>query len=375
MKKLIIFFLVYSFELKAQIFNVTPNFYGPDDSTTYKDDVQLNFNRHAGFLLKYNDVHFQKNFQFGEGNNNNFSNLISFNGCGFNTARFLGPYFSFIEFENCTFNNALSFFTDSTETENYVDHLYLNNCIFKNGLNLSGVNVNTLISISGQMTGKLDLSGITAKNPNSKIDLTDLTPDSGKKIIVDMTEAPIANIILDYENFSLDTASLKKPQTATSIYNGLLLNFKNRGYTKSYEVVDIEYRKYLNHHGDGLEKYFGYIRDLAEDAWWNYGYNKDRIIGITLVSVLLLSLINIPYYKTLNDRVYRIFKDNWQKTHSHFYYSLIYSSAVFFSFTLKLEKLKYESKWNLIWFMLIYIYGLICLAYLANYILKAGACG
>jgi len=289
-------------------------------------------------------------------------------------ASFVGKRFAFLMFNGCYFNDSLKFYMDN---DIRMDSLYIENTTFNKGLDLSGTTINNILDMSGTMKGTLDLSYVTVGGPNTQIDLSDLRPFKDKyghieKIVINLTRAPIANIELNYNDFELESSSLEDIDTATSIYTALLANYKTRGMMEQYKNVYIDYQHYINTHGSLEHRIYGTIRDGLQYAWWNYGYDKERIIWITLFSLLIITLINIFCYKKLNTEVYKVDENNFQDKPNNFYNSLVYTSIVFFSFTLSLEKLQFGKKRYLLWFIFTYLLGIVCIAYLANYVLKAG---
>lgn len=224
--------------------------------------------------------------------------------------------------------------------------------------------------------GTIDLHNLSLAN-NAELDIYDVSPlDSGEKIPVNLAHAQIAGINLDYEKDSLvfsdsDTSFNVKSNT----YLKLLQNFKDRGYTKSYELADIDYQKLKNgYEGHWYKKCY----DVFQQLWWNYGYSKWYIFIWTLGSLFIFSIINYWFFQKMNKEVYTLYAEFPQcqkapifsRVAKNYYYSVVYTSVIFFSFTVKTDKLQYENRRLLIWFLLIYTLGVICLAYLANFVLK-----
>jgi len=52
------------------------------------------------------------------------------------------------------------------------------------------------------------------------------------------------------------------------------------------------------------------------------------------------------------------------------WYSFIYTASIFFRLTLKLDNLKYTDKRWTAYVMLVYLIGVVCLAYMANFVLQ-----
>jgi len=122
--------------------------------------------------------------------------------------------------------------------------------------------------------------------------------------------------------------------------------------------------------------------------WWNFGYNKEYILTWTPLLFLLFLIINVFIIKTLNGNVYKIksipnsfpsfvwnfrnvrIKENLKLIGGRLWYSTVYTAAIFFKVTLQVENFKFKHKLGTIYLVLIYIVGLICIAYLVNFIIQ-----
>lgn len=150
---------------------------------------------------------------------------------------------------------------------------------------------------------------------------------------------------------------------ATPFMSKSLKKFKDRGQTQSYEELDIECHDYQ---GRWIEKF-----------WWNYGYNKEKVFCWTwrFLVVFTLSLITFLCKKLnlnyLNQKVYNIptipiVSDfHWR---SRLWYSLVYTITIFFSLSLKPDKIQYKA--GIIYLFFVHICGIVCLAYMANFVLQ-----
>ncbi len=52
------------------------------------------------------------------------------------------------------------------------------------------------------------------------------------------------------------------------------------------------------------------------------------------------------------------------------WYTFVYTATVFFSLTLKFENLKFSRRGRAVYFLAIYLIGLVCIAYMANFVLQ-----
>jgi hypothetical protein len=153
-----------------------------------------------------------------------------------------------------------------------------------------------------------------------------------------------------------------------AMYEALLANFKNNGQEESYKRLDIEYQQFKSHNSGapGLA--------WIQQIWWNFGYSKWYVFIWVGVSLLVFSFINSGCLRVLNDQVYEVFKpgvvDAKARYGRRLWQSVIYTSNIFFRLTLDREGMKFEKLGPTLYFFFIYVLGVLCLGYLANFILQ-----
>lgn len=154
-----------------------------------------------------------------------------------------------------------------------------------------------------------------------------------------------------------------------SIYQKVLKNFDTNGQQDSYETLDIEYRDFKN----------GWF--IVPHLWYCYGYHKEWIFLWTGGFLLIFTLITFFFIHKLNRKIEddgfyyipNIPPVEQSKTISSLvkrvWYSFIYTSAIFFLIGLKTENVNFK-KVGAIYIILIYSFGLLCLGYMANFVLQ-----
>jgi len=160
------------------------------------------------------------------------------------------------------------------------------------------------------------------------------------------------------------------------LYLCLLKNFETSGQEDSYDEL---YAAYQDHQWAG-RGWLSFLHVLPK--YWNwYGRNTEWIIGWTISLLTLFTLINFSFYPVLfghpkqEDNAYFIEAVPMLSAHDRFRnfkklkYAFIYTSVIFFSFSIKLEKLNYKRK-AFFYIALISVVGLLCLGYLANFVLQ-----
>jgi len=191
------------------------------------------------------------------------------------------------------------------------------------------------------------------------------------------------NIDLTWENNSIYRPdSTWTNDQISSMYLGLLGKFQNVGYETSLEKLDIDYQQWKydldNRH----------ILSWIEKNWWNYGYDKSLIIWNMLLFYFVFSLLNIFILKRLccemylNPSILSVIKSNEKSPMSINNYSkrlipsLFYTAQIYFGLRFNIEKLLYEDKMDnykvfyLFYFMIIFLSGIVCVAFVLNVIIS-----
>jgi uncharacterized protein YjbI with pentapeptide repeats len=284
-----------------------------------------------------------------------------------------------VDFESANFNKNADFSEAKMRNASFNSASFSGAIIFDNAQFLSYAGFR---SISNTLTNKTDISFRNAQLPDTLdfsdnriiptvIDLSianfDSFPEnSDRKINIFLYRSDIAKFHFDYLHFRLlfIDPTIKNSlcsDECCALYEQVLKNFKDRGQTASYEKLDIEYRDYQRSLFWWLSK-----------AWWNYGYSKGRVFVWTLALILLFAMINYLSSNYLNKEVYSL-PNIPTSPISHafrFWYSLVYIVIIFFSFSLKPDKINFQKIGGVFYLFFIYISGLICLAYMANFVLQ-----
>lgn len=228
------------------------------------------------------------------------------------------------------------------------------------------------ISVTGTDVSrfKLDMSIIAICFPTNWI------PRPGRghsQINIGVSSSEISKL-----NKGNETLTYPSYDQKTSIYQQVLKKLKDDCLMDSYQILDIEYRKFKAKHDGGLTYYVG---NTFQNLWWNYGYSSQRIFLWTLCFWTLFSVINFWAYGKLMVRVYTIpFLDRWdhrgifrnKKWPIYILQVITYTAIVFFGLKMDIEKFRPEvvrSHSGLFaYLMTIYVVGLVCLGYIVNII-------
>jgi hypothetical protein len=212
------------------------------------------------------------------------------------------------------------------------------------------------------------------------IDLTAADFDKPHTCNIFLFNTDISKFKLDYFHFRLlmpdstitpayDTSRQKiTKDQKEAMYEALLNNFKQRGQEESYKRLDIEYQQYKwqNSWAHGIS--------WVPAIWWNYGYDKEYVFVWIIASLLVFSLINSLCLGMLNDQVYEVFKpgliDKKTGYGRKLWQSVVYTGNIFFRLTLDRDCMKFEKLGPTLYFFVVYVVGVLCLGYLASFILQ-----
>jgi hypothetical protein len=315
----------------------------------------------------------------------NFYHDVSFSGTIFNTyVDFEATKFSKnSSFNGCTFEDNVTFW--GTTFHHQVDFSF---ATFSKSLTLRQLDLHdsaTFLFYSARLPRLIDLS-VNSYIPH-EIDLltANLNPLNGMPDVIHniyLYKSDISKIHFDYIHFKLlftNPISHHKltPDATKSIYEQVLKNFKDRGQEISYENLDIEYQDYK--WGDEniwWKKQFGKLIKW----WWNYGYSKENVFFHSAYFVFLFTLLNFFILNLLQD-VYNVSKipktrklrfKNYRVAQLllRLWYSFAYTSTIFFKLSIKTEEIDFKHAVRSLYILFIYTLGLICLAYMANFVLQ-----
>lgn len=342
------------------------------DDTFYKKTIvnDITFSGDAGFAdcIFYDVVNITScKFNY----NNHFARSIFNSSAKFGGSIFIG----YCSFSNVTFNRRVTF-----------------GCTFLNKVKFNNLKItpNTEFDFSNTIfPDTVDFSN----NPiiYNQINLLNLRFDEAirfdtlakqsfkrKPIIINLYNSDISKFHLDYTHFKL---SLAHPETgkelsideATSQYEALLKNFMDNGQMESHKNLDIEYQDYIRAK-KGLISQFG---GIVKKKWNMYGHEKGRIFLHTFIFLVFFSIITYFFFDTLTQRVYKmdnipdmtILKSglNW---YQKIWYSFVYTSVLFFLLSLKVDKIQFHRWLPVLYIVLVYSVGIICIGYIADFILN-----
>ena len=315
-----------------------------------------------------------------------FENSVFFKDCDFQNLNFMGAHIpDAITFEGGQIKQKMNFSCLKFDSSSrfVFDDIYLpdtidfseNKKIFHEINFLESSFLNTTVFFPGDL---VDSQGI---KESKKFYAT------GKMHYICLIGTDISNVKIDYINFKLyfnEFHSFSKKivtdEEKKIVYEALLKKFKDNGQLNSYELLDIEYHDFLWKCYPGFYNWLRWIPKL----WNNYGYSKGRVFGWALIFLFAFTILTFLSIDRLNKSVYRIENipffaplGTYKKTSNSYrlykrrlWYSLVYTASIFFLLTLKIEKIKFENKKGVIYLVAVYMIGILCLGYMANFVLQ-----
>jgi len=292
-----------------------------------------------------------------------------------------------VVFDSCRLTNVritFSGFNQNVEFANcrFKQFLYLMNLHFKNKGSFDftgsilpdtiyfGYNSNLLQTVNFASTNFIDSSRFDYENGKPK------------KILIFLTGTDISKLRLDYIHFKLffqdsPILTVKTQQDydeEEGVYEALLANFKANGQNESFKLLDVEYQEF---------KWSGsWASNLVwlPKLWWNWGYDKEYIFIWVIVCNLFFTILTYLFINYLNTKVYLMknipHDPRWRKVFSlddfgnRLWYSFVYTSTTFFRLTLKVDEINFQRRCGAVYLMIVYTLGLVCLAYMANFVLQ-----
>lgn len=210
------------------------------------------------------------------------------------------------------------------------------------------------------------------KEIGAEIDFTNARKDSGV-CHINLLRSDISKIKLRYDIFRLYFPDETRIEEKSNVYEALLAKFKADRYDDSYETLDIEYRKFL------YAIRGQWVWNALQNYWWNYGYSKEWIFVWIGYFLWVFTIINWFYYDYLSTKVYSIkslslqqMPTGWKRHFLKPLLALTYTCFIFFGVKIDPEGIKelsgFRRYFALFYIFTVYSVGLICLAYLANFI-------
>ncbi|MCF8336588.1 MAG: pentapeptide repeat-containing protein [Bacteroidales bacterium] len=316
-----------------------------------------------------------------------FNSYASFKNSSFTTATdfYKAQFDSTVKFNNSFFNNVVDFRKAYFNSTSYFINVKFDSIAdFKNAEFTSKVNF--------QKATLPDILILSDVKTNQEIDLTSAKLKNNSPCKIKILNTDINKIRFRYKRFKLLFPEETPSEIKSNVYQKLIHKQKKEGFISSVEKLDKEYQEFKYLKSGNYSLVWGHFKNWLKKNWWGYGYEKELIILNTFILFLTFVIINtfilncvtqniyhIPYISQSSNTKFKSRNNPWvivEQIMSRFARALLYTGFIFFGLKFDIKKLNYKDNLhgkkiiNLIYFFLIYIIGLICIGYLANFVLN-----
>jgi len=216
---------------------------------------------------------------------------------------------------------------------------------------------------------------------NEVVNLNQFHYQRGQISDIEFYRTDIEKFILNYKYFHLRTFDsaefLMRDEYEKDLATIKAMQAKY-SYSEGYEKADKELKRYR------YGRDHSYFLNWIDSYWWDYGYKKSLIIRNSLILMLMFFVINLFFYHRLIHETYvidefvsndktidtRFKKSKFKKYAYKGIYCFLYTGFVFWGVKIDLHKIRFHWILPALYIILQYLVGLVCLAYLANYIIS-----
>jgi len=248
-----------------------------------------------------------------------------------------------------------------------------------------GINVEREFSIHDSAIGKLDLSPVSSL-PDTltlmNLIIKDGIYDNGylvsKKCVLFLERVDFEKIHVSFNKFDLCVSPSQNYELQLVLYQSILKRLRDDGLSEMYEVQDKRFQSLkllYDHH---------WFLNWLSKAWWDYGYDKGRIflwsLGLftffficNICSLNQLRLVYFPEKFLIKEALRLQQKENSQKLKAFFIQipgTFLYTTYIFWGLKLDLKKVEIKNWWAILLILVQYVLGVVCVAYLANYVIS-----
>ncbi|MFT3701300.1 MAG: hypothetical protein QM802_02975 [Agriterribacter sp.] len=256
-------------------------------------------------------------------------------------------------------------------TSLYFDSIKVQKAVLNNNITLHGNNnlPDTLIFSDNQKM-PVDLSQFSLGNNSTHYIFT----------------KQLKNWNINYKYFDIltsdssDTKRTINEDQLYGLYSDILEIQKKYGYESGYEKADKAFIQ-LKYKSQG---WWGSFLNWLNHNWWDYSYGKHLIFRNSFILFLIAFIGNLLVFGKIVTETYKLDKvhEAYEASKKKFRtkpikrslrnsaYCLLFTCYIFWGWKLEFDKLKVEHLRLAFWVILQYLVGIVCLAYLAGYIIS-----
>lgn len=309
-----------------------------------------------------------------------FLNYANFEGTTFSGgAQFSGTTFSGgANFAGATFSNEANFAeTTFTKEANF------SRTAFSNEANFSSATFLALPYFTDtELPDSLFFESINLQNVNTNIFLTltqadtlrKYSGDTKRKCTIFLWHTDVSKLVIDFEKFRLGFNKSVVLDERIGTYQQVIKKCRDMGMEASAQGFDIDLQimKLQDRWGPVASPFIWF-----QEYWWNFGYDRDKVFRNTIIAFIIsfvLILLGFNRFRstyfpaeqlglTATDTDSKSYRDKLKIT-------FFYTALIFFGWMMDYSKLNYRDyPWTALVIYLIYVIGLIHLAYLAGFVI------
>lgn len=337
------------------------------DSTIFRKKANFFYSNFDGFVMF--GAHFMDTAEFGS---SNFNQGVKF----WDDRTFSSDFKGLVNFDFCTFSVFVSF-----ERIKFEKKTSFYRAKFYATPNFEWT----------ELPDSLDLSDLwlAEKLPDISFlhgSIRSLRNTTGKKCVLFAAGTDLSRIVLPSNLFTLGQSPYSSYDDIALQYEQIIKKCHEVGISDSEKGWTIDYKKFGNFHHYGIVG--GWIINFLNEWFWNFGYNKERILFIWLpfcfLAFFIFNLINL---KWIISKVYfdsELGKNFIGEHEKEFYlekvtldksfkikYAFFITSVIYFNLKINQEAINYQNTKGILYFYLLYATGTINVIFgIVGYIFK-----
>ena len=251
---------------------------------------------------------------------------------------------------------------------------------------LRNVKIDNLRVDNTSQPTELFIKNLDLGDNNAVLDLTQFKNEEQKTCVLGVSLSEISKLRFNYSNYKISFSEevLERELNAQylnsykqSMYTIIIDLQKKYGFADGEEKVTKEYKSFQYTKNNSL---LGIAANWLDRTWWDYGYEKGLIFRNTFYLLLLFYVFNLFGYRKLVHNLYPLnefvkadeqpVQGKFRRVRRYAAYCLFYTGYVFLGLRLDFKILILKNLWLAAYIIIQSIVGLICLAYIANYIIS-----
>jgi hypothetical protein len=277
---------------------------------------------------------------------------------------------------SCTYAGVFNELKIDTST---IKNLRLRVATIKNRLTLKNSRIDTLEFQNTILPDTIVLKNLDLFTMPGFIDFThsQVSGNTNKLLLIGDIDFSKLKIPLTKYTIKIDNEGDYEDQI--TLYQTVIKKLKESGLNKKAEALDKKYQEIQYKHNGN------HIINFVSKHWWDYGYDKSKVVINSFYIYFIFFFVNLLAFNSITKVYYppNIESYNYSKSvndkvkHTNRFTKLIfktpsvllYTAFIFWGLKLDLKELKIKNWWALILVVFEYTIGVICLAYIANYII------